>query len=322
MTGFLTSILKKERFVYRFGRYYIKIYTDYQAAYSEYMILRKIHKYNPGVLVVPKPLLFFNMGDLYLFVIREIEGQDFRNVIYQYLKGDKSFIRYIILLSEALRAMHQIFSQRRLLSDVKPCNIAKTSLEVYEDSIRILDEIFDIMKHSKLLRFIFLKDKKIWKKLYIIMKELRMEYEPILFTESLVHSELYFTHVYYQDNYHVAFIDFGFACRGPIYVDLAVFPLSIFLSLAFAPYTIYLKNQIRRIFLYSYFGKAYKKEIDLALRRIELYVLLRIIRDILRSYKESMENKNLLAKVVFIVKLCYTLHFMKKYLELSEFLIK
>ncbi|MCW3995288.1 MAG: hypothetical protein NWE98_03950 [Candidatus Bathyarchaeota archaeon] len=97
-----------------------------------------------------------------------------------------------------------------------------------------------------------------------------------IFVTVTLHGELYFTHVFVLSDKFVLF-DLHNILRGPSYFDLAMFALSIRVSLAFSAFSTRKFDPLLCSFLMGYYKNHCEKKIFESIKVAEIYVALREI---------------------------------------------
>jgi len=256
-----------------FGSYVTKSFENHNEGMYEYNLLMEISSSNSQRFSVPKPLSIIRIHGKTLLFMERVSGRSLDSYIFKaLLTRDLKVLRTFYRLGAALREFHELN-----LNGLRECQLPSSSSQVKTEIISNItrSSIFD----HKLISLIDSKDA------YVSDK---------IFSEVTMHGEFYFTHILISSkNDKFIFFDFHKSCKGPAYFDLAMFAVSLYVSLPLFIFPIKSFSPLVEAFLKGYYRENYDIKLLNSFKLALLYVALREIQEcskILRT-KQSRITK-------------------------------
>jgi fructosamine-3-kinase len=278
----LKSKTQTGRNVIKIGKYVLKIHNNVTEATYEYSILSQINYTNPITFKAPDVFKLLKTQSHGVIVMKYIVGYDLYSYIMRFLLfGTSDVIKTFYKLGKAVRALHSID-----FKGLRSNSLPSTSAE-------LMSEIVKLSEKLALWRLI---DRELFNAIINIVKEIELADE--IFLPVSLHGELYFTHMLVPDSKFVLF-DFHNAQRGPLYFDLAMFCISLYVSLIFS-FSAQRLIPLMEAFLRGYFGKDLNARFMRSLKIAELYVAL---REMLTYVRDLYVENSLLTRLIIMLRI-------------------
>lgn len=263
------SKIEKKRLTYRHGNLFVKCYLNSGDCLPEYNVLMELSK-NVSTFVylyVPKPYFVLNdKSSCYIFMER-VEGTPLKTIIVKSLlsKGLNIIEGYLNLLSNALRELHSVPN-----IDVPECYLPKSISEAVKRANRIILKLMELgvlnPRDVELLEKAFNRG---------LSRNFDCSVHTRIFNTAILHGEFYFTHIIIDKGRNkVVFVDFQKCCLGPVYYDLTMFGISLYVSLTL-PYISFSEIIAYERILWSSYFKGLTRELYSLMKLLQLYVALR-----------------------------------------------
>ena len=240
----------------------IKLYEIPEEALKEYSALLSIYEAGPKHFRVPKPLAIKEVRGRTAIIMEKVGGTPLSRYVMRAARGDREAIRLLFFVGRALRELHSI------KADLPRCRAAASRTEMAHEVVSSLEWVCSDGVRALLCGLL---------SRYLPKPEHFLEVSNEVFVDSLIHGEFYPSHIFIDaDSSTPVFIDFGFSCIGPAYIDLAMFVVSVATG---APALLNAGLEGARIpFLLGYFGSL-PSRLDLSLKLAEAYMAVRVLRD-------------------------------------------
>jgi hypothetical protein len=197
------------------------------------------------------------------------------------LFGTSDTIKTFYKLGKAIRELHS-----NNFKGLRNGSLPSTSVELMSE----------IVKLSEKLASWGLIERDLFNAIINTVKEIELTDE--IFLPVSLQGELYFTHILVLDD-KLVLIDFHNAQRGPLYFDLAMFCISLYVSLIFS-FSAKKLIPLMEVFLRGYFGKDLNARLMTSLKIAVLYL---ILREMLTYVRDLYVAKSLLARLIIIFRI-------------------
>lgn len=278
----LKSKIQTGRNVIQNGKYVLKIHNNVTEAIYEHSILSEIKYTNPFTFKAPDVFKLLKTQSHGVIVMEYIAGYNLYSYTMRFLLfGISDTIKTFYKLGKAVRELHS-----NSFKVLRNSSLPSTSVELMSE----------IVKLSEKLASWGLIDRELFNAIINTVKEIELTDE--IFLPVSLHGELYFNHILVLDD-KLVLIDFHNAQRGPLYFDLAMFCISLYVSLIFS-FNAKKLIPLMEVFLRGYFGKDLNARLMTSLKIAVLYL---ILREMLIYIRDLYVAKSLLARFIIIFRI-------------------
>jgi len=247
------------------GKYVIKIYNNIDECVYEHHVLSEIARFNTAVLEVPRVIKPVVTGSHCALIMTRISAQSLDKYILDFaMRGCHDAIKVFYMLGRSVRELHGLEIKYLRNSGLMVCNTPQC---LRREVVRLTKELIALgMATEDLLDA-------------ILNVAERVPISDDIFAPVSLHGELYITHVMVCDK-KICLLDFHEARKGPAYLDLATFNISLYSSLALPPQFLRRLTLLTEAFLRGY-RDSLSTEFIASAKLAELYLILAGVRSAL-----------------------------------------